>query len=155
VQLPEFPIDNRRQLGLFPVERRFGHSLAEAFRRAEMYAEARVKDMVVARDVPLSVPTQPDASGTLTGQSYSLTGGYSSPPTASVIAPPDFDRDSDVDLNDLAVFHACCSGPATAYTGDYARADFDRDGNVDQADIGVFQRCYSGANKPASSYGAN
>jgi hypothetical protein len=62
-------------------------------------------------------------------------------------APADFDHDGDMDLDDLAVFMACASGPRVAYSGDCAKADFEHDGDVDQADFGIFQRCYSGAGK--------
>ena len=57
----------------------------------------------------------------------------------------DFDRDGDIDADDLKAFAACASGPAVAYTGDCAAADFDKDGDVDQSDFGFIQRCFSGA----------
>jgi hypothetical protein len=56
----------------------------------------------------------------------------------------DYDRDGDLDLDDLVVFEACGSGPAVPYTGDCAKADFDQDGDVDQEDFGILQRCMSG-----------
>jgi hypothetical protein len=98
---------------------------------------------------------QPGTGVQMAGGSFSLTGGFWSSPGASIIVPPDFDRDGDVDLDDFAVFRACFSGPAVAYTGDCAKADFDHNGNVDQADFGIFQRCYSGANNPANPNCAN
>ncbi|HSA29407.1 MAG TPA: hypothetical protein P5159_22995 [Phycisphaerae bacterium] len=65
--------------------------------------------------------------------------------------PADFDRDGDVDADDLKVLAGCVSAPSVPYLGDCAKADFDQDGDVDQSDFGIFQRCYSGANKPADS----
>ena len=61
--------------------------------------------------------------------------------------PGDYDRDGDIDGDDLKVFAACFSGPAIPYTGTCAGADFDRDGDVDQSDFGFMQRWYSGAAK--------
>ena len=61
--------------------------------------------------------------------------------------PGDYDRDGEIDADDMAVFAACVSGPAIPYTGDCAGADFDRDGDVDQSDFGFIQRWYSGAAK--------
>ena len=69
--------------------------------------------------------------------------------------PADFDMDGDVDLDDLAAFQACVSGPGVAYTGDCAKADLDHNGDVDQNDFGLLQRCYSGAGIPASLNCAN
>jgi hypothetical protein len=59
---------------------------------------------------------------------------------------PDFDCDSDVDGDDLAVFDACATGPGMGPvpTG-CARADLDRDGDVDQVDFGIVQRCFTGS----------
>jgi hypothetical protein len=64
--------------------------------------------------------------------------------TISAPVPADFDCDRDVDLDDLAIFQACASGPTVVYTDDCANADFDRDADVDLSDFGIFQRCYSG-----------
>ena len=61
--------------------------------------------------------------------------------------PGDYDRDGDIDADDMAVFAACVSGPAIPYTGDCAGADFDRDGDVDQSDFGLLQRWLSGTKK--------
>lgn len=64
----------------------------------------------------------------------------------------DFDRDGDVDGDDLAVLKACQSGPAVAHnqTETCHQADLDDDGDVDQTDFGRFQRCYSGADQPSN-----
>jgi len=67
----------------------------------------------------------------------------------------DYDRDGDLDADDLAVFLACISGPAVGYAGDCLKADLDGDGDVDLVDFGIFQRCYGGANKPADPNCAN
>lgn len=65
--------------------------------------------------------------------------------------PGDFDRDGDVDHDDLALLDACWSGPAIASIGTpiCQAADFDDDSDVDLDDFGVFQRCHSGHNQPA------
>jgi len=67
----------------------------------------------------------------------------------------DYDRDGDLDADDLAVFLACMSGPSVVYTGDCRKADLDGDGDVDMVDFGIFQRCYSGANNPVDPNCAN
>ncbi len=66
-------------------------------------------------------------------------------------APADFDRDLDVDLEDLAALRSCASGPAVPHnrTDLCTAADFDRDDDVDHDDFGTFQRCYSGATQAA------
>ncbi|MEP0844355.1 MAG: hypothetical protein HRF43_16775, partial [Phycisphaerae bacterium] len=52
----------------------------------------------------------------------------------------DFDRDGDVDGNDLERFTSCAAGPRIAPSGpDCADADLDCDGDVDQADFGLLQ----------------
>jgi len=56
----------------------------------------------------------------------------------------DYDRDGDVDKDDLNAFLGCVSGPAIPYAGNCAAADFDRDWDVDQADFGAFQKSFSG-----------
>gem|GEM_PF-3311134 len=64
--------------------------------------------------------------------------------------PGDFDRDGDVDMNDLAVFEACATAPAISQPSpDCVWACFDTDDDIDQADFAVFQRCLSGE-KPAA-----
>ncbi len=87
------------------------------------------------------------------------------PPTA----PFDFDRDGDVDGQDLDVFEACATGPAILYDPDnlppgcpltpdeqgIVAADQDRDGDVDHGDFGVFQRCISGSGVWADPYCAD
>lgn len=58
---------------------------------------------------------------------------------------PDFDRDCDVDADDLTFFEGCGTGPAIpASEGPCQTADFDEDQDVDQSDFGIFQRCFSG-----------
>jgi len=94
---------------------------------------------------------QPDASAqaAMTGGNFALTGGFwafaGSPCTA--FAPVDFDRDCDVDLDDLAVFESCLSGPMVPRVSSPAcqAADLDGDNDVDERDFGIFQRCFSGA----------
>ena len=93
--------------------------------------------------------------GTISGLPVDATGC----PTA---IPGDFDRDGDVDRNDLDLFEACATSPAISYDignlplgctlapdvlGPIA-ADFDNDADVDQSDFAVFQRCLSGEAVP-------
>jgi hypothetical protein len=61
----------------------------------------------------------------------------------------DFDRDLDVDQNDLAVFESCSTGPGLFFSVECTLADADGDDDVDQADFGFFQRCISGENLTA------
>lgn len=65
------------------------------------------------------------------------------------LIPADFDRDGDVDLNDLDVLAGCFSGPRIPRTAGCVKADLDSDYDVDQSDFGKFQRCFSGANHVA------
>jgi hypothetical protein len=83
--------------------------------------------------------------GTIPGSSVDARG---CPPNV----PGDFDRDGDVDGDDLAVLTACRLGvgvpvqnPATCN-----KADLYPDQTVDQNDFALLQRCYSGANLPAN-----
>jgi hypothetical protein len=69
--------------------------------------------------------------------------------TLPASAPADFDRDGDVDTDDLELFETCASGPAVPLAAGCEARDFDEDNDVDQADFGVFQRCYSGTDLPA------
>ncbi len=62
------------------------------------------------------------------------------------LIPGDYDRDGDVDGDDVAVFTSCGSGPAIPLTGGCESSDFDTDGDVDQADFSVVQRCHTGEN---------
>ncbi|GMU21253.1 MAG: hypothetical protein AMXMBFR13_13460 [Phycisphaerae bacterium] len=67
--------------------------------------------------------------------------------------PGDFDCDTDVDLDDLALMDTCRSGPAIPFSAlpgcQAPDADFDLDSDVDLEDFGAFQRCFSGADEPA------
>lgn len=61
---------------------------------------------------------------------------------------PDFDRDGDVDLDDLDHLHGCALGPAILQPDPLCTdADLNEDGYVDQLDFAVFQRCSSGAER--------
>jgi hypothetical protein len=71
------------------------------------------------------------------------------------VIPGDFDRDGDVDAEDMYVFAVCDTGPNVpgpppgCTQTDFEAADIDHDSDVDQSDFGIFQRCYSGENNPA------
>jgi len=65
------------------------------------------------------------------------------------LAFPDLDCDSDVDLDDLAVFEPCNLGSNVPVPAGCERHDFDQDGDVDQADFGIWQRCISGSDELA------
>lgn len=67
--------------------------------------------------------------------------GCPSPPR-----PADFDRDGDVDQDDVAAFQACASGPEIPLQPGCEDMDFDQDGDTDQSDFGIVQRCISGEN---------
>ncbi len=64
--------------------------------------------------------------------------------------PADFDRDSDVDLDDFGHFQACATGPDLGPVAPGCQdADLDHDNDADQTDFGLFQRCISGAQQLA------
>lgn len=62
-------------------------------------------------------------------------------------AAADIDFDRDVDLDDLAYFQACYTGPQVPWSDPCCEwADADIDGDVDMIDFGLFQRCFAGPN---------
>lgn len=85
----------------------------------------------------------------LTGEESPVLYDLSLCPT--IFVTPDFDRDGDVDQDDLTVFESCATGPGVAQLNEACdKAKLDTDDDVDQIDFGVFQRCLSGENVPAS-----
>lgn len=102
---------------------------------------------------------QPDANdAVMTGGNFELTGGFwGFVLTCGATAPVDFDQDCDVDLDDLAVFESCASGPGVLHEGTPTcqTADSENDNDVDQTDFSVFQRCFSGPDAPADPNCAN
>jgi len=59
--------------------------------------------------------------------------------------PGDFDRDGDVDGEDLDQFERCATGAEAGPPAEGCQyADLDGDDDVDQSDFGIFQRCLSG-----------
>ncbi len=59
---------------------------------------------------------------------------------------PDFDRDTDVDIEDFGQFQLCFSGPNVHQTDPYCEpAKLDADTDVDQEDFNIFINCLSGA----------
>ncbi|GMV96819.1 MAG: hypothetical protein AMXMBFR83_11790 [Phycisphaerae bacterium] len=66
-----------------------------------------------------------------------------------IAAPPDLDRDDDVDFDDLTLFQSCLTGPSVTPTPPGCEeVDFDGDGDGDQSDFGRFQVCLSGPGNP-------
>jgi polygalacturonase len=62
----------------------------------------------------------------------------------------DFDRDGDVDADDLAHFNACASGPGIGQNDPMcADVKLDADDDVDQSDFAILQRCVRGKDTPA------
>lgn len=110
---------------------------------------------VVVRDSVLNFAADGDSDGipdlcdlcpmTISG---SPVDGDGCPPSI----PGDFDRDGDVDGDDLLVSASCRTGSGipVANAALCAKADFDHDQDVDQDDFGSFQRCYSGASIPGN-----
>lgn len=68
--------------------------------------------------------------------------------TVTVIpsAPPDLDRDCDVDESDHLLFMACLSGSRIPPDAGCETSDFNADDAVDMNDYGLLQRCRSGHN---------
>lgn len=62
----------------------------------------------------------------------------------------DFNRDGDVDSDDLEAFQACQSGPAVALAAGCEGKDLDHDGDVDQEDLGLLQRSLTGRDVQAA-----
>ncbi len=92
-----------------------------------------------------------DDCGSRTSNSATLT------VTCPSVSPADFNRDCDVDLDDIAIFRTCAAGahvpfntacPRWPNDRSRAAADFDLDGDVDADDFGSLQRCFSGSNVP-------
>jgi hypothetical protein len=86
------------------------------------------------------------------GGNFVLIGGFWSGmalPACTEYAPADFDRDCDVDLDDLAFFVLCAAGPEMSIPPGCAEKNLDGDADIDQDDFAVFQRCFSGAGHPA------
>ncbi len=59
--------------------------------------------------------------------------------------PGNCDGDSDLDLDDFAVFAVCMNGPASSVIGYCQCADLDSDGNVDLVDFAEFTRFFTNA----------
>jgi len=85
---------------------------------------------------------QPDA-GTMSGGTFSLTGGFWSVAQAGPSAPGDCDADGDTDLDDYAAFTACLDGPGGGAEGGCECTDFDADGDADLADWAEFQIAFT------------
>lgn len=95
----------------------------------------------------LSAPCVSGGSMFLTafdGQVYALVD------STALITPADFDRDGDVDKDDVQQFTNCATGPGMSpVLPGCTDGDLDDDGDVDQADFGHLQRCLSGTGLPA------
>jgi len=79
---------------------------------------------------------------------------YSAPVqiTGDPYALPDFDNDTDVDLEDFLTLQLCFSGSGNPPPPGCERADFDGDDDVDLDDFLLLQRCFTGS---ASESGAS
>lgn len=72
-------------------------------------------------------------------------------PFGAAQAPPDLDRDGDVDQVDFGLFQVCFSGPDVAQQNPECQAArLDADLDVDQDDFGRLQTCFSGPHLPAA-----
>lgn len=66
-----------------------------------------------------------------------------------VSIPGDFDRDGDVDRDDLAMLMDCAAGPQVlVLTPSCSDEDMNGDGFIDMLDFAAWQRCYSGQDIP-------
>lgn len=66
--------------------------------------------------------------------------------TAPPYAPPDFDKDGDVDQDDFGHLQACYSGPGVIQTSASCQDSLlDGDEDVDLEDLALFKRCFLGA----------
>lgn len=102
-----------------------------------------VERVYISAPVAGTYTVQVGHKGTLVGadQSYAL---LVSGVAALIVG--DYDRDEDVDLNDLMDWEACSSGPGIAPDAGCQDKDLDHDGDVDQGDFALLQHCYSGDN---------
>jgi len=65
----------------------------------------------------------------------------------------DFDRDLDVDEDDVSTFVHCLAGPDAGVLGpECYHLDSEEDGDLDLADFAALQLCYSGADVSADVY---
>lgn len=69
-----------------------------------------------------------------------------------ILVRPDWDKDDDVDEDDMELLDACITGPAIPAALGCVSRDVDGDGDVDQDDFGIAQRCFSGAGAPANPF---
>jgi hypothetical protein len=71
--------------------------------------------------------------------------------TVIMIAPPDFDKDLDVDQEDFGHLQECFTGASVPVTDpDCFDARLDADSDVDQDDLTIFMQCMSGPNNLAN-----
>jgi len=101
--------------------------------------------------VPIGILTDLDGLTRFVNDPATADTGLGTGPIVDIGAyeyiPGDFNRDGDIDSDDMKTFATCASGPAIPYAGDCGEADLDGDGDVDQSDFGVLQRCYSGKDR--------
>jgi len=64
------------------------------------------------------------------------------------VAFMDFDRDGDIDGQDMELFLPCRSGPDQTPSSSCPDKDLDGDSDVDQSDFGMIQGCLSGSGQP-------
>jgi hypothetical protein len=131
----------------------FAHALAGAqtwFVSVADTLRSQAAGMAFDGDMPdmMSLPSGDGLPGGVATFSFSLFANA---------ARGDFDRDADVDGDDLALLRACMTGPsvieppaAGCTQGMFQATDLDDDGDVDVTDFGMFQRCYGGRDIPVN-----
>lgn len=83
---------------------------------------------------------QPDASATLAGATWQLTGGFWTSVSAGLVG--DCDGSGVLDVPDFLALADCVSGPQIAPESGCICADQDGDGDVDLTDAAALQRAF-------------
>jgi hypothetical protein len=122
--------------------------------QVEMYFDGRIR--IAWLTVAARVAVAGLSNGTGLPADYVRSDLAKYPTCPVLLSPADFDRDGDVDQDDLAFFLTCTTGPDLGPpTAACRQADLDLDGDVDQSDYGLWQRCFSGRDIAADPNCAN